>query len=280
MKKNVNIVPILAVCFIIGGLICFGLYGLFEFEIIKPSGSNVNMDMLFLAPVIGTLFFLTGILIPNISRQNVFVGSIEFLSVFLVTAIECSIFMFIKNNMTGFYIGLGSAGIFLFIILLLALFAKKAKQLRFYKPAKAITKVPKDELLKNCVKDLYSPDLPWEISVEGDAIIGRIDWKNTTSFSFAKVSNELKNFEYRVNLTDDYKFFEVMVEKERTGSVSPAGASLHYSYFYGISLRYYKSFEVGINNKTGETGIIKTEFSTQEIRDKIRHYVEERGYKY
>lgn len=164
-------------------------------------------------------------------------------------------------------------------IILLMIYAKKLGKFKLYKEAKVKAMMPINEVLANAVNDLTKEDEPWIISTEGNSIIARINWKNTTNISFVEINNEMQNFEYCINLFDDYKYTEGTESTTDTASIELGSTSANHSAFYGLELRDFHSIEFGVNHNTDEKGIIKTNFTTDEIRDRIRQYVEERGYK-
>lgn len=257
----------MGVAFIITSIVCM--------IILVVAGILINdlKNVLIWSIPLCSLFMILGIAMTKIFKQNVHVVAIIiFLSVGIVLACYAPI-TGIKGMYAGLFIGILGATI-AFID------GKRKNKLKFYKPAKVEKKTPREELLNRCVNDLTDPNYPVLITTEGNWIVASIDWKNTTRFTFTSITNEQRSFEYRVFLNDNYTYTEQMNSISNELGVKPGNITFETSAFSGIELRDYGSIEFGINNNTGETGLITTKFDTEEIRDRIRTYVEKHGYKY
>ena len=227
----------------------------------------------------GLFFALIGLIAPYIVKQNSYVAAIMLFCFFDAYIVITTIIIAIFLPFDAMWILSLLAGVFFIVIILSTLYTKKIGKLKLYKAAEVKMQMPVAEVLNNAINDLVKEGEPWEITTEGNSIIARINWKNTTNLSLDGITKEVQNFEYRVNLFDDYKYTEGTESTSDTASIGPGGASMEHGKFYGLELKDVRTIEFGVNHNTGEEGIIKTNFSTDEIRDRVRQYVEERGYK-
>lgn len=260
--------------FIVEGIIIMIMGMILEIAFKGTEGSGP----LLIVPIMGFFFIVLGLLLTGIFKQNIYVGTAMIFILFSIFFIPFGIIF--KNESIIFTIAsviIVTACIVIAIILLVM--AKKEKKLKLYVSPKVIEVLPKETVLNNCITDLNNEKEPWIITVENDSIVAKINWKDTTNLSFTGITKDMENFEYRLTLNDDHTYSETMITSSGTTTFGPTTYSADRSFFIGTSLRHFESFEIGIDNKTGEKGVIKTKFSTDEIRDKIRYYVEERGFK-
>lgn len=274
---NINWGSFMSKAFIFSGIFAFLFLLLISFLINDLNG-------IIFGALFGLFFITIGIIIPIISKQNAIIAtSIIFgvFSIWMIIVTGILLLFFSSSEIAMIFAKILSllSGIFLISTTLLLIHAKNKNKLKLYKPAPIKCKMTINELLNSAVNDLKVNDEPWDIFIENNSIIAKINWKNTTNFSFTGITKEMENFEYRINLFDNYKYTEFFKTNSTNANLNPTSVSATHSSFYGIVLRDYDSIEFGINHNTKEKGIITTHFSTDEIRNKMRTYVEERGYR-
>lgn len=137
----------------------------------------------------------------------------------------------------------------------------------------------KQSILENVQNDLNQPNQPWEVSVQGDTIIASWKWMDATFFSPAEINDEIKEFKFIVTLLDNSKWSEKDTSVEKNVSVGANGISFGKSSFSGHQVS--KSFTIGFgkDNSTGEVGIIKAKFDSSEIKEAVRNYLKNCGWK-
>ena len=260
--------------FIVEGIIIMIMGMILEIAFKGSEGSGPIL----IVPIMGFFFIVLGLLLTDIFKQNRYVGTAMIFILFSIFFIPFGIIF--KNE--SIFLTIASVIIVtacIVIAIILLVMAKKEKKLKLYVSPKVIEVLPKETVLNNCITDLNNEKEPWIITVENDSIVAKINWKDTTNINFTGITKDMENFEYRLTLNDDHTYSETMITSSGTTTFGPTIYSAKGSFFIGTSLRHFETIEFGTNNKTGETGVIKTKFSTDEIRDKIRYYVEERGFK-
>jgi len=137
----------------------------------------------------------------------------------------------------------------------------------------------KSEILTNAPLVLNQADQPWEVTVEGDSIIGRWRWKEEKFFSSGENSQEIKDFTFTVTLGDNGKWKELDRIAGKSASTSGSGAKLSASKFVGKTTQ--KSFEIDFSKKKkdGEGGAVTVKLDTGAVKRSIRAYLTECGWK-
>ena len=137
----------------------------------------------------------------------------------------------------------------------------------------------KQQTLQNAPGALNRPDQPWQVTVEGDAIVARWRWMDATFFSPQDVTAEVRDYTFTVTLSDKGTWRELDRSKAKSlgGGASGFGGSA--STFIGK--QNMKSFEFGLgkNNQTGEAGLISFKFDTTAVKQPIRAYLTACGWK-
>ena len=141
----------------------------------------------------------------------------------------------------------------------------------------------KQQVLNDAVGALNRPDQPWQVTVEGDAIVARWKWMDATFFSPQEINDETKNYTFTVTLDNKGKWHEVDEKKEKSSSVKLSGGGLSFgtstSSFKGKTTQKSFEFGVGKNNQTGEVGFIGFKFDTTIVKQSIRDYLIYCGWK-
>jgi len=141
----------------------------------------------------------------------------------------------------------------------------------------------KQQTLYNAPGALNKPGQPWEVTVEGDAIIARWRWMDATFFAPHEVSDETRAFTFTVTLSDNGKWKEFDVTENKSSGIKMSGGKLSFgsssSSFKGKTNQKSFSFGMGKNNQTGEVGLVGFKFDTTAVKQPIRDYLTSLGWK-
>ena len=124
----------------------------------------------------------------------------------------------------------------------------------------------KEEVLNNALIVLNKPDKPWEVTITNDSIVAKWKWMDATFFSPNEITNEVKEYSYIVTLTDKGKWTEKDITSEKEQNINVGEG---------------KSITIGFgkNNDSNESGIVKFKYDTSIIKNEIKNYLQECGYK-
>lgn len=137
----------------------------------------------------------------------------------------------------------------------------------------------KQVILQNIKNDLNKPNQPWEISIEGNSIVAYWKWMDATFFSPNDVTNEIKEYKFIVTLLDNSKWSEQDASTQSNVSFNGNGLSFGTSSFSGNQVSKSITIGFGKDNSTGKVGIIKSKFDTSIIKNAIRNYLTNCGWK-
>lgn len=141
----------------------------------------------------------------------------------------------------------------------------------------------KQQVLQGAVQALNGEDKPWAVTVEGDAIVGRWKWMDARFFSPAAVTNEEREYIFTVALKDNGKWQEIDKTTNKQSGVSLSGGTLSFgassSSFKGKTSQKSVSFGLGQNKQDGSVGIIKSSLDTSLIKNAVRDYLTQCGWK-
>ena len=137
----------------------------------------------------------------------------------------------------------------------------------------------KEKVLQDAPAALNRPDQPWEVTVEGDAIVAQWKWMDATFFAPAEVTDEIKDYTFRVTLNDKGKWRELDKTEESSASAGAGGFGASKQVSVGKMSRKSISIGIGKNNQTGETGVITSKFDTAKVKKPIREFLTSCGWK-
>jgi len=141
----------------------------------------------------------------------------------------------------------------------------------------------REKILKNAPDALNKANQPWEVTIEGNSIVARWKWMDATFFAPTEINDKTKEFTFTVTLDDKGKWKEIDKSEEKTKNIGmndgKVGFGLSSSSFKGKTTQ--KSFEFGLgkDNKTGDVGLVGFKFDTAIIKQPIRDYLTECGWK-
>ena len=141
----------------------------------------------------------------------------------------------------------------------------------------------KQQVLQGAVQALNGEDKPWAVTVEGDSIVGRWKWMDARFFSPASITNEEREYIFTVTLKDNGKWQEIDKTTKKASGVSFSGGNLSFgtssSSFKGKTSQKSVSFGLGQNKQDGSVGIIKSSLDTSLIKNAVRDYLTQCGWK-
>ena len=141
----------------------------------------------------------------------------------------------------------------------------------------------KQKVLYDAPYMLNKPDQPWQITVEGDKIIARWKWMDASFFAPHEVSNETRDYTFTVILSNNGTWHEVDYTENRSAGVKvkdgKVGFGTSSNMFVGKKTQKSFEFGAGKNNQTGETGLIGFKFDTTMLKEPVRTYLTNYGWK-
>ena len=141
----------------------------------------------------------------------------------------------------------------------------------------------KQEVLSGAAAALNKPDRPWEVTVEGNSIVARWKWMDAVFFAPSEVNAETKEYTFTVVLNDKGKWSELDKTEETSKGASFSDGKLKFGaskdMFAGKKSQKSISFGVGKDKQTGESGLIKHKFDTSSVKQPVREYLTNCGWK-
>ncbi len=141
--------------------------------------------------------------------------------------------------------------------------------------------VEKEKVLMDVANVLNKEDQPWEVIVEGDSIIASWKWMNAVFFQPSEITEEIKQYKFTVTLGKNGKYTEHDQTENKKNNIdfSEGKISFGASTFSGQTTQ--KSFTIGLgkDKQTDKTGVIVSKFDTQIIKEPIRQYLKDCGWK-
>jgi len=124
---------------------------------------------------------------------------------------------------------------------------------------------------------------PWVITAEGDALVARWKWMDAAFFAPHEVSQQVRDYAFTVTLGDNQTWRELDHTEKKSASVGMSGGKLH----LGASSNSFsgktnqKSFQMGLgmDDQTGQVGLVSFKFDTTPVKESIRTYLKSRGWK-
>ena len=137
----------------------------------------------------------------------------------------------------------------------------------------------KQQVLAEIATVLNHDGRPWVLTIENDRVVCRWKWQDVRFFSPTSITDKERAYTFMVTLKENGKWTEFDSTEEKSMQVGAGGFSANKSFFQGSTTQ--KSLEIGIgkNKQTGEIGVIKSNFDTTLIKNPIREYLKQNGWK-
>ena len=140
--------------------------------------------------------------------------------------------------------------------------------------------VDKRQVLSDATVALNRDDLPWQVTVEGDSIIGRWRWMDARFFSPNSVSDNHKEYSFTVTLKDNGKWEEFDKKEEKSSKIKFGGGNLAVGAGSYIKTSPKAiSFGIGQTKKDDSFGAEQSTLYTVLIKAAIRGYLAQCGWK-
>ncbi len=139
----------------------------------------------------------------------------------------------------------------------------------------------KEEILANIFNDLNINEKNWTISIDGNQIIAYWKWKDGIFFSPDSITDEVKEYKFIVTLLDNGKWKETDVTNNTSEGISLSSGKASFNKSFFVGNKKEKSFEISFGKKRDEDniGIQKITFDTDLIKQPIRNYLKQCGWK-
>ncbi len=139
----------------------------------------------------------------------------------------------------------------------------------------------KQKMLDDAMMVLNNANNPWEVMVEGDCIIASWKWLDARFFGPQTITDEKKEYKFIVTLKDNGKYKETDIMKTKKPQINFRNGKLSFGSSAQQGNLMSKSIRIGLgkDKQTGEYGLIKSTFSTEAVKDPIRRYLKDNGWK-
>ena len=137
----------------------------------------------------------------------------------------------------------------------------------------------KEEVLKDILQ-LNTPDIPWKIEVEGDAIIVNYKWMDAKFFSTTDITDEVRNYTYKITLNNDGTYTDLDQSTKKTVLFDILNGKIEITKSKSLGHEKKKFFKIGFGKKndSDEQGIIEYKFDNEIIKKKIEDFLHGCGY--
>ncbi len=141
--------------------------------------------------------------------------------------------------------------------------------------------VEKEKVLADASSILNNDSNPWDVTVEGNSIVAKWKWMDARFYSLTDVNDETKEYSFTVTLNDKGKWKEKEFQKRENVNIDLQSGKINIGSSFNSGHMIGKSFTMGFgkDKQTGETGILKYKFDTQIIKEPIRKYLTDCGWK-
>lgn len=141
----------------------------------------------------------------------------------------------------------------------------------------------KQQMLNDAPSVLNRPDLPWQVGVQGDSIIATWKWMDAMFFAPGEVNNAVQQYAFIVTLKDNGKWSEQDKSEKTTSNVNFKNGQLSFggskSSFSGKQSGKSVQIGLGRNNQTGEEGIVGFKYDTSQVKEWVRGWLTQNGWK-
>ncbi len=141
--------------------------------------------------------------------------------------------------------------------------------------------IDKQQVLTGALNALNKPENPWLVTVDGDKIVAMWKWMDATFFGVGEVTREIRDFKFIVTLLDNGKWKEkdIMTQSSANVDLPKKDISLRKDFFSGHAANKTITIGLGKDHNTGQTGLIKNKFDTAQIKEPVREYLKDCGWK-
>jgi len=143
--------------------------------------------------------------------------------------------------------------------------------------------VDKQKVLYDAPLVLNKPDQHWQVTVQGDSIVGHWKWLDAVFISVFEVTEAIKEYSFTVTLGDNGKYKELDRSGEKERDVSFSGGTLSFGSssdkFMGKKNQKSFQFGLGADRNKDQVGVVVGKLDTTLIKEPIRQYLADCGWK-
>lgn len=140
--------------------------------------------------------------------------------------------------------------------------------------------MPKPMVLQNAYQALNRPNQPWFVSIEGNTIVAKWKWMDAVYFSPTQVTDEVRNYTFRVTLLDNGKWKEQDITENTVATANLNGKiGARKDFFVGKTTQKTTTITFGQDRNTGNTGMNVSRFDTSIIKNSVRGFLTSCGWK-
>ena len=140
----------------------------------------------------------------------------------------------------------------------------------------------KQSMLNAAPAALNRPDIPWQVSVQGDSIVAYWKWMDATFFAPHEINQQVQQYCFTVTLNDNGKWTERDTSEQQqskigfnNGKLSLGGSK---STFSGNKTGKSAQFGLGQNNQTGQFGLVGFRYDTTQVKNWVRNWLTQYGW--
>lgn len=139
----------------------------------------------------------------------------------------------------------------------------------------------RQELLQLAVNTLNRDEYPFSVTSDGEQLIAAWKWKDAALWGKGTVSKEVSRFRYVVKLREDGTFYDFDADEEDVFMAAGSGhINARSRAFTGQKMRFHREIAFGKNAGESRAGLHTYDFSTKQIHEPIRQFLECNGWKY
>lgn len=116
-------------------------------------------------------------------------------------------------------------------------------------------------------------------TVEQDCLVVQLNWQNVTYFNGRGLTRSARTYRCVVKIFKNGNFYMTDVYVDNIDSIGLGGIKISRDSFAGTSWSYHYEKVLGVDNNTGEKGILTYKFCTSEIQKPVKTYFKELGLK-
>ena len=141
----------------------------------------------------------------------------------------------------------------------------------------------KQSVLAGAPNALNRQDIPFQVTVEGNAIVARWKWMDARFFAPHEVTDEARSYTFTATLYDNGTWQENDQIQNKSSGIGFSKGSLKLGTssqsFKGKTSQKSFQFGLGQNKETGQTGLVGFKFDTSLVKQHIRSYLTYYGWR-
>ncbi|MCL2889446.1 MAG: hypothetical protein FWE65_03370 [Eggerthellaceae bacterium] len=141
----------------------------------------------------------------------------------------------------------------------------------------------KQQVLQWAPQSLNLQNQPWYVTVEGDSIVARWKWMDVQWFAPKEVTKELQAYTFTITLKGNGKYKELDTTVKKASTIQDMGGGkvklgTSQQVFIGKKTEKAVAGGIGMNNTTGQVGVVGFKYSTDYIKQPVRAFMQNCGW--